>query len=367
LGRKGGPKNRHDPEGKAPLRALSIGMRFVRQNNDPMSQTGTRRPRVFAVVPCLHSFVRKDLELLRKNFEVRVGYYRNPWSTPSILLGTLWADITFSRFADIHAFPAVLFSRIFGKKSIVVVGGYEVAKIPEIRYGLVLSPVKSHILRYVLKRADRVLTVDESLKSDAIRNVGVDGENITTVPNGFDSEKFSFKGEKENMVLTAYLCSTWQRVRLKGLDTFVRTAEHLPHLQFVTVGVHGPVLKDLRRISPSNVTFIPPVEENDLIPYYRRAKVYCQLSMREGLPNALCEAMLCECVPVGTDVQGIRTAMGDAGFYASYGDPLAVKEAIEKALATGSGKLARERIRRLFPLEQREKRLAEIIEGLTHE
>jgi glycosyltransferase involved in cell wall biosynthesis len=89
--------------------------------------------------------------------------------------------------------------------------------------------------------------------------------------------------------------------------------------------------------------------------------------MREGLPNALCEAMLCECVPVGTDVQGIRTAMGDAGFYASYGDPLATKEAIEKALAIGSGKPARERIRRLFPLEQREKRFAEIIEGLTRE
>jgi len=332
-----------------------------------MSQTGRRRLKVFAVVPCLHTFVRKDLELLRRNFEVRVGYYRNPRSALSILLGTLWADITFSRFADIHAFPAVLFSRVFGKKSIVVVGGYEVARIPEIRYGLVLSPVKSRILKYVLRRANRVLTVDESLKWDAIRNVGVDGKNITTVPNGFDPEKFSFKGEKENMVLTAYLCSTWERARLKGLDTFVRTAEYLPHLQFVIVGISDPILKDLRRMASSNVTFIPPVEEDDLIPYFRRAKVYCQLSMREGLPNALCEAMLCECVPVGTDVQGIRAAMGDTGFYVTYGDSLATKAAIEKALSMGSGKSARERIRRHFPLEQREKRFAEIIEELTHE
>ncbi len=332
-----------------------------------MSHAGMRRLKVFAIVPSLHSFVRKDLELLRKRFEVRVGYYRSPWSTPSILLGTFWADVTFSRFADTHAFPAVLFSRMFGRKSIVVVGGYEVARIPELRYGLVQSPVKSHILRYVLRRADRVLTVDESLKWDAIRNVGVDGENITTVPNGFDSEKFSFKGEKENMVLTAYLCSTWERARLKGLDTFVRTAATLPHLQFVTVGVTDPVLKDLRRMASSNVTFVPPVEENDLIPYYQRAKVYCQLSMREGLPNALCEAMLCECVPVGTDVQGIRTAMGDTGFYVSYEDPLATKEAIIKALSMGSGTSARERIRSLFPLQQREKRFAAIIEELTRE
>jgi hypothetical protein len=35
--------------------------------------------------------------------------------------------------------------------------------------------------------------------------------------------------------------------------------------------------------------------------------------------------------------------------------------------AMGSGKLARARIRRLFPLEQREKKLTEIIEGQTHE
>lgn len=332
-----------------------------------MSRAGTRRLRVYAVVPCLHPFVRKDLELLRKTFDVRVGHYRGPWSVPSILLGTLWADVTFSRFADVHAFPAVLFSRMFGKRSVVVVGGYEVAGIPEIRYGLTLSPVKSRILRYVLRRADRVLTVDESLKSDAVRNVGVDGGNITTVPNGFDPERFSFKGEKEDMVLTAYLCSTWERARLKGLDTFVRTAEYLPLLRFVAVGVHGPVLEDLRRISPPNVTFVPPVTEDGLIPYYQRAKVYCQLSMREGLPNALCEAMLCECVPVGTDVQGIRTAMGDAGFYVPYGDPRATKEAVEKAIAGGSGTLARERIRRLFPLEQREKRFAEIIQGMAHE
>jgi len=135
----------------------------------------------------------------------------------------------------------------------------------------------------------------------------------------------------------------------------------------VTVGVTDPVLKDLRRMASSNVTFIPPVEENDLIPYYQRAKVYCQLSMREGLPNALCEAMLCECVPVGTDVPGIRTAMGDAGFYVSYGDPLATKEAIIKALSVGSGISARERIRSLFPLEQREQRFAAIIEELTRE
>ncbi len=46
------------------------------------------------------------------------------------LKGVLWSGVTFSWFADVHAFAAVLVSKLFKRKSIVVVGGYEVAKVP---------------------------------------------------------------------------------------------------------------------------------------------------------------------------------------------------------------------------------------------
>ena len=62
---------------------------------------------------------------------------------------------------------------------------------------------------------------------------------------------------------------------------------------------------------------------------------------------------------------GIITVTGDTGYYVPYGDPEATAEAIRCALAdTEKGKLARERIIKLFPLERREKALVEIIEGL---
>ncbi len=312
----------------------------------------------------MHSFVRRDLNLLRKHFDFRYVLYRNPRDFPAILRGTRWADITFSRFADVHAFPAVLLSRLLKKKSVVVVGGYEVAKIPELGYGLLLSPLKTLILRYILNRADRVLTVHEALKEEAVRAAGAAGRNIVTVYNGFDANDYSFRGAKEDIVLSVFFCSTWQRVRLKGLDTFIRTAKRLPRLRFVAIGIEDPVLSKLRAMAPPNVTFVPPVKENEIIPYFRKAKVYCQLSLREGFPNALCEAMLCECVPIGTDIPGIRTAIGDAGFLVPYDDPLATQAAIEKALASGLGKRARERIRRLFPLERREELFLDIIQGL---
>ena len=108
----------------------------------------------------------------------------------------------------------------------------------------------------------------------------------------------------------------------------------------------------LRKIAPKNVEFTGFVPDEELLRWYQRAKVYCQLSRYEGLPNALCEAMLCECVPVGTKYCGIPTAIGDTGFYADFGDVNGTAEAIKKALSNQNlGKKARDRIKTNFPEE----------------
>jgi hypothetical protein len=79
------------------------------------------------------SFVQNDLDILSRHFDVRVAQYQGKKKLLKFLIetlkGVLWADVTFSWFADVHAFAAVLFSKIFRRKSIVVVGGYEIAKV----------------------------------------------------------------------------------------------------------------------------------------------------------------------------------------------------------------------------------------------
>ena len=329
-----------------------------------------RKIKILFVRTLNSSFIQKDLELLRKYFDVRVVDFvlsirRRPKDTLKTMLNMiksiLWADATFSWFAGTHAFWAVRLSKIFRKKSIVVVGGYEVAKVPEIGYGAMLNPKSARRVKYILENADKVLTVDDSLKMDAIKNTGVTGENIQTVPTGYDYKKFKPKGEKENLIITVSVGDSWGRVRLKGIDTFVKSAKFLPDVNFLVIGIRGDGLKRLQDIAPSNVEFIAQLPQAELISYYQKAKVYCQLSMREGLPNALCEAMLCKCVPVGTKNYGIPTAIGDTGFYVPYGDSEATAEAIKKELNTDKGKKAREKIKNMFPIEKREKELIKII------
>ncbi|UCC38800.1 MAG: glycosyltransferase family 4 protein [Candidatus Aminicenantes bacterium] len=326
-----------------------------------------KKTKILFVAPHSSTFIQKDRVLLSKHFKVRTEYYtgeKNVSKVIRIFRRALWSDLTFSWFADYHAYHTVLISRLLKKKSIVVVGGYEVSSLPEINYGLARSPESLHKVKYTLEKTDRVLTVSESLKLDAMKNIGVNGKNIITVPNGYDHERFSPKGKKENSVLTAFTCSDWRRIRLKGLDTFVKTAKFLPHVQFLMIGIHGKVLEELRGISPPNVVLIKPLPQEELIPYYQKTKVYCQLSMREGHPNAVSEAMLCECVPVGTDVPGIRAVMGETGFYVPYGDAEKTARAIEEALNSDKGQDARDRVKTMFPLEKREQKFVNIINDL---
>jgi len=327
-----------------------------------------KKPKILFVCPSFSSFIQNDLDILRRHFDVRVVRYHGKKRVLKFLIetlkGVLWADLTFSWFADVHAFVAVLLSKIFIRKSIVVVGGYEVAKVQEINYGAMLKKWKTIVVKFVLKHADNVLTVDDSLKKDAIKNAKVGGENIKTVPTRYDARKFKMNGEKENLVITvSYI--TNNIIKRKGLDTFVRAAKYLPDIEFILIGKYADnSIEYLKSLASPNVKFTGFIPDEELIKYYQRAKVYCQLSRYEGLPNALCEAMLCKCVPIGTNYCGIPTAIGDTGFYVPYGKPKTTAEAIKEALKSDKGKAARERIKMMFPMVRREKELIRIIEKI---
>ena len=336
-----------------------------------------RKPRVLFIHHLDSTFVEKDFHSLKKYFwvkRIKFDPHIDPqkqklkalWAEWRLFFGTLWADITFSWFAHKHAYFAVHYSKKLGKKSIVIIGGFDVAKVKKIGYGTLLKPHLAAKAKYIFENADLILAVDKGLKRDAIKNIGVKKNNILIVPTGYDYQKFKPSKKKQNLVITVASGNTWARVKLKGLDTFVKTARFLPQLKFILIGLSDKVLKKLKKIAPKNVKFINFISQEELIQYLQRAKVYCQLSLREGLPNTLCEAMLCECVPVGSKVQGITSAIGNTGFYVPYGDAKRTAQAIQKALRSNKGKMARERIKQLFPLERRERELKQLIYQLAN-
>ncbi len=317
------------------------------------------------------SFIKRDYEILSKSFDVEViepprdkgEWLKYPGRVKKLVKKS---DVVFGWFAGWHTLPGVYYAKRYRKKSIIVVGGYDAAYVPEINYGAFTNIKERTAVTYIFKNATKILVVDPSLKEDIVKNAKVKGENIEYLPTGYDPDYWRPKGKKEKIVLTVGIVKE-RVVKRKGFETFVRAARYFPDVKFVLVGKHvDESINYLKKIASPNVIFTGFVPDEELLRWYQRAKVYCQLSRYEGLPNALCEAMLCECIPVGTKYNGIPRAIGDTGFYVPYGDVEATVKAIEKALEAleAQGKKARERIMKLFPLERRKMKLKEIIEKM---
>lgn len=325
--------------------------------------------RVLAI-PQRAIFLKTDLDILKKRFSVRTvsGFNRrNPLrgivSIAEILIWTLWADLTFSWFAGIDAFWAVLFSKMFRKKSVVVASGFSVASMPKIKYGAMRGGISAHVAKFALKYADKLLAVSEFNKKEILRYA--EAEKVELIYHGLDHDDFKPAGKKQsNLVITVGEVKSSNLTR-KGLETFIRSARFLPDVEFVLIGRGVDSSAGyLNRIATPNIKFMGYISSNRLLKYYQRAKVYVQVSAHEAFGVALAEAMLCQCVPVVTERGALPEVVGDTGFYVPYGDPEATASAIKKALNCDKGREARRRIERLFPLQRRRRDLISKIEAV---
>jgi glycosyltransferase involved in cell wall biosynthesis len=335
----------------------------------PEPTSSIRRPRVNVLFTStlVTSFIREDITLLRKHVHVDHLMTRGLRAPIAVLMRMPRADVTFTWFASVYSCVVVALARVFGKPSVIVVGGVDASREPEIGYGIWLSPWKSVLVRWAMRHATRLLVVDPFFEGEVRRLAGYDGTNIRYVPTGYNASRWRPEGVKEPMVLTVAGCHDRARMKKKGVDLLFEAAGLLPATRFVVIGIHAHLLEEVRRSAPANVEIIPFVAQEELLEWYRRAAVYCQPSYTEGLPNSLCEAMLCGCVPVGTRVGGIPTAIAGTGFLVEYGNAQALSGALQQALAAdpGLGMRARDHIATNFSLERREQSLLQVLRECT--
>jgi glycosyltransferase involved in cell wall biosynthesis len=341
-------------------------------NGDKFLSVSQRKAKVLFVYSDLFTFSRADLEILQKYFDVRsieVTTFlvprkgRNWLSYFTLFKGVLWADIVYLWWADLNACVTVLFSALLRKKSIVVVGGYEVAYVPEINYGTLLSPIGRLEVKFILHHASKIIAVSKSSKKEILNFAKP--KTLKLVYNGVDTERFKPSGDKENLVITVGEVSHGT-INKKRLDTFVAASKYLTDVQFVMIGkILDDSIKQLRSKASRNVKFTGYVSDESLLRYYQKAKVYCQLSTQESFGVALAEAMSCGCVPVVTRKYSLPEIVGDTGFYVPYKDPEATADAIRQALTSDKGLRVRARIEKFFSSKAREKKLVkEILESI---
>ena len=339
-----------------------------------------------------NTFVEKDYEMLNINFKIKIFFYNPKKSLINNLVNqtklffwlfiNIWrTKIIYIWFADYHAFLPVLFAKIYKKKSIIIVGGYDAVSIPELKFGVFYyknKKIRILFTKFSYRNADYILPVDKTLIQGINYYVSKNGFPIgvkqfvknlkgkfKVIPTGYNSDIWYRKKNirREKIVLSIGGVPDIRTFKRKGFDFLIEIALKMPEVKFEIIGLNDNMLKYAQRLASNNVRLVGFAPNNQLIDFYSKAKVFCQLSLSEGLPNTLCEAMLCECIPVGSSVNGIPTAIDNCGFILKEKNVDKAVKLIKKALNSDEslGKKARKRIIEKFPAEKREKEIISLI------
>lgn len=291
------------------------------------------------IFPSYSTFVKKDIDFLSENYQVLIPNHNwlDKKLTPLRFVQQFYFLIKnlksckaiFVMFGGYWSFLPSVIGKIFNIPVYIILGGTDCVSFPNLDYGSLRKPILKYFIKWSYKLCDTLLPVDESLvySNYTYSDLSLYNHqgykyffsNISTpykvIYNGFDTVLFS--DENYHKIPNSFICvasiSSMMRFKLKGIDKMLELAKANENCSFTIVGVADSVVNMLGDI-PTNVQFFPVMTQKKFKQYLLQSEFVLQLSISEGFPNALCEAMLCKCIPIGSSVGAIPLIIADSGF-----------------------------------------------------
>lgn len=266
-----------------------------------------------------------------------------------------------------------IFGKLTGTPTFIILNGTDCIAFPEINYGNLRKVPLKQVIRKSYQwstcllpvSASLVRTTNEYFHGKPIElGYSVHLKQVNTpykvVPNGLrlsDWPQMTL-ARTRNSFLTVFGPGQEKR---KGIPLILELAERRPELTFYFGGIKRSQIE----YAPENVHCLGRLTSIELRERYNKVQFYLQLSVFEGFGLSLCEAMLCECVPIGSSVNVIPNIIGNAGYILSQRNINQLEILVDVALAADDleekGKMARQRIIDEYSLNNRLKQLVSLL------
>ena len=349
------------------------------------------KPRLYFFYLGRSTFVKKDLEALAEISQVHELDLLTTHPSKMLLRlirqlfillnGIGKKNLYICQFAGYHSFLPAFFARFVGGKCLIISGGTDCHRFTGIGYGNFQKRLLSWFTKWSFKWCNHIAVKHESLwqseyhydsKEPQEQGIAVFIPGICTphseITNGYEANEWVSTGCTERIkhsfiTVTSGLQYSFQK-QLKGIDLILAVAPLFPESTFTILGV--PENQQWSNV-PKNVRLLPPANQDVIKKEFFKHQFYLQLSMAEGFPNALCEAMLSGCIPIGSSVFSIPEIIGDNGYVVQHRDVKELKSILQLAIHENDslkGEKASESIKTRYPLEKRKSALLSLCHTL---
>ncbi len=341
------------------------------------------KPKLIYFYPAKATFVERDINYLSDKYTVLIQDL--PWKQKSQLLLNFIKQLFFLinnsskinviliMFGGYWSFLPVLFGRLFIKHVFIILGGTDCVSFPKINYGSLRKQPLKWFIKKSYQWCDKLLPVDDSLmfsnylydpnatlKKQGVKAFFTDLKTpFTVIPNGYDTKFWQItKADKKPLsFISVAFVDNETRFKLKGFDSILKLAIHFKKANFTLIGISDSYAKGLN--IPGNVKVLSGLSAQEIKVQFAVNQFYLQLSLSEGFPNALCEAMLMQCIPIGSRVGSIPKIIGATGLVINKKDETLIKSEIEKLVTLPKSDLiamglsAQAQIKNNFSIENR--------------
>ncbi len=176
----------------------------------------------------------------------------------------------------------------------------------------------------IAKRAQKVLTVSQTVRKQLNNVLGVDDSRIEVIYNGIHQELLS--SSSTTIVRKPFILTVSSINPRKNLAFLIKafTQSGLTNHELIIVGARNAVFGKEQLDIPANITFTGYVSNAELIQLYHEAELFVSLSLDEGFGIPVLEALYCNCPVLLSDIDVYRECFGEV---ASFTTPFNVEQA----------------------------------------